>query len=69
MRGGADVAIVVALAMVCVVMAGSLIGLCLPFILSKINMDPATASGPLVTTIVDATGVIIYLGFASYLLN
>ncbi|BFM10584.1 magnesium transporter [Simiduia litorea] len=69
LRGGTDVAIVVAAAMVCVVMAGSLIGLCLPFILSKINMDPATASGPLVTTIVDATGVIIYLGFASYLLN
>ncbi|MDN3638694.1 magnesium transporter [Simiduia curdlanivorans] len=69
LRGGVEVAIVVAAAMVCVVMSGSLIGLCLPFILSKINMDPATASGPLVTTIVDATGVIIYLGFASYLLS
>lgn len=69
MRGGPEVALVVATAMICVVLTGSLIGLCLPFVLSKINMDPATASGPLVTTIVDATGVIIYLGFASVILS
>ncbi|MFI3245484.1 MAG: magnesium transporter [Ferrimonas sp.] len=68
-RGGMDIAIVVTMAMICVVMAGSLIGLSLPFILSKVNLDPATASGPLVTTIVDATGVVIYLGFASMLIG
>ncbi|SHI24938.1 magnesium transporter [Ferrimonas marina] len=68
-RGGPDIAITVAAAMVCVVLAGSLIGLCLPFILSRINMDPATASGPLVTTIVDAIGVVIYLGFATVVLG
>ncbi|UTA47105.1 magnesium transporter [Simiduia sp. 21SJ11W-1] len=69
LRGGPEVAITVAAAMVCVVLTGSLIGLCLPFVLSKIKLDPATASGPLVTTIVDATGVIIYLGFASLILT
>ncbi|ADN77546.1 magnesium transporter [Ferrimonas balearica DSM 9799] len=68
-RGGMEIAIVVASAMVCVVLAGSLIGLSLPFILSRVKMDPATASGPLVTTIVDATGVLIYLGFASMMLD
>lgn len=69
MRGGPEVAIVVASAMICVVLAGSLIGFGLPFILSRFNLDPAAASGPLVTTIVDATGVLIYLGFASVLLG
>ncbi|TKB48088.1 magnesium transporter [Ferrimonas sediminicola] len=68
-RGGVEIAWVVAFAMVSVVMAGSLIGLCLPFILSRVKLDPATASGPLVTTIVDATGVLIYFGFATTILG
>lgn len=68
-RGGPAIALVVAVAMVCVVLVGSLIGLCLPFVLSRLRLDPAAASGPLVTTIVDATGVIIYLGFASLMLS
>ncbi|WP_028115710.1 magnesium transporter [Ferrimonas senticii] len=68
-RGGEEIAIVVTAAMICVVMVGSLIGLSLPFLLSKINLDPATASGPLVTTIVDATGMVIYLGFAAWVLG
>ncbi len=68
-RGGPEIAIVVAVAMTCVVLVGSLIGLSLPFLLSRVNLDPATASGPLVTTIVDATGVLIYFGFATWLLN
>ena len=68
-RGGPEIAFVVAISMASVVLVGSLIGLCLPFILSRLNLDPATASGPLVTTIVDASGVLIYFGFATYMLN
>ncbi|GGA75433.1 magnesium transporter MgtE [Neiella marina] len=68
-RSGPEIAIVVALAMVCVVLVGSFIGLSLPFILSRFKLDPATASGPLVTTIVDASGVIIYFGFATWILQ
>lgn len=68
-RGGPEIAFVVAISMASVVLVGSLIGLCLPFILSRLNLDPATASGPLVTTIVDASGVLIYFGFATYILN
>ncbi len=68
-RGGYDVAVVVALAMVTVVLVGSTIGMCLPFIFSKLNIDPATASGPLVTSIADITGVLIYFSIASWYLN
>jgi len=51
-----------------IVLMGCLIGMSLPFILNKLKMDPASASAPLVTSICDATGVIIYLFIASQLL-
>ncbi len=67
-RGGPEIALVVALTMVCTVMAGSLIGLSLPFLLSRFGFDPATASAPLITTIADVSGVLIYFAIASALL-
>lgn len=68
-RGGADIAVVVTLTMVLVVIVGSLIGLSLPFLLSRFNLDPATASGPLITSIADVTGVILYFSIAAWYLN
>ncbi len=64
-RGGADVAFVVSSAMILVVLTGSLIGMSLPFLLSKFNFDPATASAPLVTSIADIAGVFIYFSIAT----
>jgi len=68
-RSGIPVGITVALAMACIVMLGSLVGLSLPFMLRKMRMDPATASGPLVTSIADIFGVIIYFSIATALLS
>lgn len=67
-RGGAEVALVVALSMVAIVIVGALIGMSLPFLLSRFNFDPATASAPLVTSIADVAGVIIYFSIATALL-
>jgi magnesium transporter len=67
-RGGPGVALAVALTMVLVVLVGSLIGMSLPFILSRLKLDPATASAPLVTTMADAAGVFIYFGIATLIL-
>lgn len=64
-RGGLEIAFVIGVSMILIVIVGSLIGMLLPFILSKFNMDPATASTPLVTSIADATGVLIYFSIAS----
>lgn len=64
-RGGPEVALVVASTMVLVVIVGSLIGMSLPFLLHRFNLDPATASAPLVTTIADAVGVVIYFTIAT----
>ena len=55
----------VSLSLVGIVLWGSLIGSMLPFILRRLGADPATSSAPFVATIVDVTGLIIYLGVAS----
>lgn len=68
-RGGVEVGIVVALTMVVVVVVGSLVGMSLPFLLSRLDLDPATASAPLVTSIADITGVLIYFSIATWVLG
>ena len=68
-RGDAMVAVVLALSMLGIVLLGCLIGMSLPFILNRFKLDPASASAPLVTSICDATGVIVYLFIASQLLT
>lgn len=69
MRGGDALAMVVALSMVTIVLFGSLLGMCLPFILERFKVDPATASAPLVTTLIDASGVVIYFSIATLILS
>ncbi|MCB4960976.1 magnesium transporter, partial [Streptococcus mutans] len=69
MRGGAEIAVVVALTMTIVVMVGSLIGMSLPFIFNKLKLDPATASAPLITSIADIVGVLIYFSIAAWYLG
>ncbi len=68
-RSGMEVAQVVALSMTIIVLVGSMVGMSLPFILRKIGLDPAAASAPLVTSIADIAGVLIYLGIASAMLE
>ena len=68
-RGGPDVAVIVALSMITIVLVGSIIGMSLPFILDKFKLDPATASAPLITSIADITGILIYFSIASWYLN
>ncbi len=68
-RSGLEIAVVVSLAMTCIVLLGSLVGMSLPFILRILKQDPAAASAPLVTSISDILGVLIYLGIASAMLS
>lgn len=68
-RGGPDIAGVVALTMIIVVVVGSLIGMSLPFMMSRLKIDPATASAPLVASIADVTGVVIYFSIAAAVLG
>ncbi len=68
-RADKDVALVVALSMIALVMVGSLIGMLLPFILNRFKLDPASASAPLVTSLCDISGVIIYFAIATWYLS
>ena len=68
-RGGSEVALVVSLAMVLVVMMGSMIGMLLPFLLTRMKFDPATASAPLITSIADIAGILIYFSIATAILT
>lgn len=64
-RAGPEIAIIVSLTMVAIVVVGSVIGMLLPFLLTRFNLDPAAASAPLVTSICDGVGVLIYFNIAS----
>ncbi|MDD5475697.1 MAG: magnesium transporter [Syntrophales bacterium] len=68
-RSEPEVALVVAMTMLAVVIFGSLVGCLLPFMLTRFNMDPATASAPLITSIADVGGIIIYFSIATWLLG
>ena len=68
-RGGPDIALVVALTMIVIVIVGSVIGMSLPFLLTRFKLDPASASAPLITSICDGVGVLIYFNIANILLE
>jgi magnesium transporter len=44
-------------------------GMSLPFLLSKLNIDPATASAPLITSMADIVGIMIYFSIAVAILQ
>lgn len=62
-------AITVGLALVGIVLWGSLAGSMLPFLLRRIGLDPATSSAPFVATLVDVSGLIIYFSVAALILK
>jgi magnesium transporter len=58
------VALTVGIALIGVVLWGTLSGSMLPFVLRRLGADPATSSAPFVATLVDVTGLIIYFSIA-----
>jgi magnesium transporter len=68
-RGGAEIGLIVGLTMVSIVLTANMIGALLPFALSRVRIDPAVASAPLITTVVDATGLILYFTIATLILG
>jgi magnesium transporter len=58
------VILAVGLSLVGVVLFGTLVGATLPFLLRRAGFDPASASAPLVATVVDVAGLVIYFSVA-----
>src|SRR5262245_59154961 len=63
------VAITVGMALVGVVMWGTLAGSMLPLVLRRLGFDPASSSAPFVATLVDVTGLVIYFSVAAIILR
>jgi magnesium transporter len=63
------VALTVAVALVGVVLWGTISGAMLPFLLRRCGLDPAASSAPFVATLVDVTGLIIYFNVALLILR
>jgi len=63
------VAITVGVALVGIVLWGTLSGSMLPLVLRKAGFDPAASSAPFVATLVDVTGLVIYFSVAAIVLR
>ncbi|UXN06660.1 magnesium transporter [Bartonella sp. HY761] len=63
------IAVTIFFTLIAVVTFGSLTGSLLPFLLKRVGFDPASASAPLVATLVDVSGIVIYFSIAALILT
>jgi magnesium transporter len=66
---GADVGLVVAVTILAICLWSATVAAVLPLALRRLRIDPAVVSAPLITTLVDGTGLIIYFQIARVLLK
>lgn len=66
---GYDIAIVVAITAGVIVLWAAFVAAMLPLVLRQLKVDPAVVSAPLITTLVDGTGLLIYLTIARFILD
>jgi magnesium transporter len=63
------IGLTIGLALVLIVMWGTVTGSMIPFVLKRFGLDPATSSAPFVATLVDVTGLVIYFSMALAILS
>jgi len=62
--------LVIGLSMIINMVCATLIGTLTPFVLKKMKIDPAIASGPVIATTIDVVGLFVYFSFATvYLIH
>ncbi len=64
-----EVGLAVGLAVLAIVCWGVLLGSIFPLLLKRMGLDPATISSPMVATVMDVTGLVIYFLVASSILS
>jgi magnesium transporter len=62
-------AITVAISILVIVIWANVMGSILPLIVARLKMDPTVVSGPVMSTLVDATGLFIYFSIAQLILK
>ena len=68
-QGNAILGLVIGTSLLCTLIIGTLAGTIIPLVLNRLNIDPAVASGPLITTINDILSLLIYFGIATAFLS
>lgn len=63
------IGLAIGMAVVGVVLWGTIMGSMLPLLLKRLGADPATSSTPFIATLVDVTGLLIYFGTAFIMLK
>jgi len=66
-RGGPTLGMVVGISMIAITIWANLLGSLLPILLTKLKLDPAVISSPLLTTVIDSTGLMIYFTLARFM--
>ncbi len=61
--------LVVGLSLISIVLWAAVIGAALPILASRVNIDPTVVSGPAMSTLVDATGLVIYFLIARWIMD
>ncbi|HDP67291.1 MAG TPA: magnesium transporter [Candidatus Marinimicrobia bacterium] len=59
---------VIGVSLCCELIIAAMLGTLVPMLLQRINVDPAVATSPIVTTSLDITGILVYFSIASLLL-
>ena len=68
-KGSKLVGLIAGLSIFLVVVWSNFVGVLIPVIFKRLKIDPALASGPLITTLNDVVGVFIYLTVATFMLS
>ncbi len=63
-----EIGIIVGISMLLNIFASAIAGVTIPFLLKKIGIDPALASGVMMTTLTDVLGFVTFLGLATLIL-
>lgn len=65
--GDLRLGVTLGLSLLVVVINATIVGAAVPFLLERLSIDPAIATGPFITTTNDALGLLIYFGFMTLL--
>jgi len=66
---GSDIGVIVSLTILAICIWSATVAAVLPLVLRRLRVDPAVVSAPLITTVVDGTGLIIYFEIARFVLR
>lgn len=69
LKSNMEMSLIVSITIIAVVTVSSTIGAVMPIVGKRLGLDPAVFSAPMITTVADALGLIIYFQFARIILG